>query len=170
MALMTTTLKMTGESAGSQKTSRQCNTAMTKAAIDLVLFLNGLPVATVVGLVVLVGLVLVTVRLLSIGLEPGHHPVHGLRAWQEFRAGTRADDPASALQIEALDPEEAGAGLVLRWQSASNRFYAIGLGGFLPDGFTARLATNLPATPPVNVYTAALDGLTNAFFRIELEP
>ena len=33
MALMTTTLKMTGESAGSQKTSRQCNTAMPRAAI-----------------------------------------------------------------------------------------------------------------------------------------
>ena len=42
------------------------------------------PVATAVGLVVLVGLVLGTVRLLSIGLEPGHHPVHGLRAWQAW--------------------------------------------------------------------------------------
>ena len=33
--------------------------------------------ATVVGLVVLALLVLVGVRLLAIGLEPGHHPVHG---------------------------------------------------------------------------------------------
>jgi non-ribosomal peptide synthetase-like protein len=43
-----------------------------------------LPVATAVGLVVLAGLVLGTVRLLSLGLEPGHHPIHGLRAWQAW--------------------------------------------------------------------------------------
>ncbi len=94
----------------------------------------------------------------------------GMAAWQEFRAGTRADDGASALQIEALDPEAEGAGLVIRWQSASNRFYAVGLGGILQAGFAGRVATNLPATPPVNVYTAAVGGLSNAFFRIELEP
>lgn len=94
----------------------------------------------------------------------------GLFAWQEFRAGTRADDPASALQIEAIGPAEAGAGWVLRWQSASNRSYAVGFGAGSPTGYVQRLATNLAAQPPENVYTAAVDGLTNAFFRIELEP
>ena len=94
----------------------------------------------------------------------------GLFAWQEFRAGTRADDPASALQIERLEPAETGAGLVLRWQSASNRFYSIGLAAGHPGAYGQLVATNLPAKPPVNVYTAAVDGLTNAFFRIELAP
>ncbi len=42
------------------------------------------PLSTVVGLVVLAALVLLAVRLLSRGLEPGHHPVHGLRAWQAW--------------------------------------------------------------------------------------
>ena len=59
-------------------------TAATDLAGLLTAALLWLPVATVVGLVVLVGLVLATVRLLSIGLEPGHHPVHGLRAWQAW--------------------------------------------------------------------------------------
>ncbi len=40
--------------------------------------------ATVVGLVVLAGLVLGAVRLLSLGLAVGHHPVHGRQAWQAW--------------------------------------------------------------------------------------
>ncbi|MFL6170977.1 MAG: Pls/PosA family non-ribosomal peptide synthetase, partial [Ornithinibacter sp.] len=40
--------------------------------------------ATVVGMVVLAALVLVAVRLLSLGLEVGHHPVHGRQAWQAW--------------------------------------------------------------------------------------
>jgi non-ribosomal peptide synthetase-like protein len=43
-----------------------------------------LPLATVVGLLVLALLVVAGVRLLAVGLEPGHHPVHGLRAWQAW--------------------------------------------------------------------------------------
>lgn len=33
---------------------------------------------------VLAGLVLVLVRLLGLGLAPGHHPVHGRQAWQAW--------------------------------------------------------------------------------------
>ena len=43
-----------------------------------------LPVATVVGFVVLALLIWLLVRLLAIGLEPGAHPVHGRRAWQAW--------------------------------------------------------------------------------------
>jgi len=43
-----------------------------------------LPLATVVAVVVLALLVLVAVRLLSLGLEVGHHPVHGRQAWQAW--------------------------------------------------------------------------------------
>ena len=43
-----------------------------------------LPLATVVAVVVLALLVLVAVRLLALGLEVGHHPVHGRQAWQAW--------------------------------------------------------------------------------------
>jgi non-ribosomal peptide synthetase-like protein len=43
-----------------------------------------LPLATVVGLLVLALLVVAGVRLLAIGLAPGHHPVHGRLAWQAW--------------------------------------------------------------------------------------
>jgi non-ribosomal peptide synthetase-like protein len=42
------------------------------------------PLATVVGLVVLALLIWLAVRLLSLGLAPGAHPVHSLRAWQAW--------------------------------------------------------------------------------------
>ena len=47
-----------------------------------------LPLATVVGLVVLALLVVLCTRLWAIGLEPGHHPVHGriaCQAWATLR-------------------------------------------------------------------------------------
>ncbi len=43
-----------------------------------------LPPAVVLALVVLAGLILLLVRLLSIGLVGGHHPIHGRRAWQAW--------------------------------------------------------------------------------------
>ena len=43
-----------------------------------------LPLATVVAVVVLALLVLGAVRLLSLGLEVGYHPVHGRQAWQAW--------------------------------------------------------------------------------------
>ena len=43
-----------------------------------------LPVAVVVALVVLAVLVVAAVRVVGIGLQPGHHAVHSRRAWQAW--------------------------------------------------------------------------------------
>ncbi len=43
-----------------------------------------LPLCTVIGVLVLALLIWLTVRLLGLGLAPGAHPVHGLRAWQAW--------------------------------------------------------------------------------------
>lgn len=43
-----------------------------------------LPLAVVAALVVLAASVWLLVRVLSLGLEGGHYPVHGLRAWQAW--------------------------------------------------------------------------------------
>lgn len=49
-----------------------------------VLSLAWLPLATVVALVVLAVLIWAATRLLGLGLTGGHHPIHGLRAWQAW--------------------------------------------------------------------------------------
>ena len=64
--------------------------SVRSAALSALLWL---PVATVVGLLVLTLLIWLVVRLLGIGLVPGAHPVHGVRAWQAW-ATLRALDEA----------------------------------------------------------------------------
>jgi non-ribosomal peptide synthetase-like protein len=56
-----------------------------------------LPLATIVGLLVLAALVMAGVRLLSIGLTPGHHPVHGRLAWQAWSTLRLLDESRSWL-------------------------------------------------------------------------
>lgn len=43
-----------------------------------------LPLAVLVTALVLAGLILVLIRMLSVGLVEGHYPVHGRRAWQAW--------------------------------------------------------------------------------------
>ncbi|MGL5911742.1 MAG: phosphopantetheine-binding protein, partial [Phycicoccus sp.] len=56
----------------------------TSLADALATALLWVPLGAVVGFLVLALLVILVVRALSLGLEPGHHPVHGLRAWQAW--------------------------------------------------------------------------------------
>ncbi len=56
-----------------------------------------LPLATVVGLMVLATLVVLGTRLLAIGLAPGHHPVHGRLAWQAWSTLRLLDESRSWL-------------------------------------------------------------------------
>jgi non-ribosomal peptide synthetase-like protein len=49
--------------------------------------LAGVPLATVAGMAAFALVTLVCVRLLSLGLRPGHHPVHSRQAWQAWATG-----------------------------------------------------------------------------------
>ena len=94
----------------------------------------------------------------------------GCPTWKEYLAGTTPTNAASLLQFEVVDSATAENGLVIRWQSASNRTYRIMKGSNLRVDFTNQLATNIPASPPVNVYTDTVDGIRLQFYRIDLEP
>ncbi|MGD9611538.1 MAG: Calx-beta domain-containing protein [Kiritimatiellia bacterium] len=94
----------------------------------------------------------------------------GMPAWQEFRANTDPGSDLSLLQIEEIAPATDGNETVLRWQSASNRVYSVWRSAALPDGFGLLVATNLPADPPLNVYTDRIDGAATRFYRIEAQP
>jgi non-ribosomal peptide synthetase-like protein len=56
-----------------------------------------LPIATVVGFMVLALLVVGCTRLWAIGLESGHHPVHGRSAWQAWSTLRLLDESRSWL-------------------------------------------------------------------------
>ncbi len=65
-----------------------------------------------------------------------------------------------------------GGGLVIRWSSASNRFYSVVYKTNLLESFLP-LTSGIAGTPPVNVYTSEQDtGSSPAYYRIgvSLEP
>lgn len=91
----------------------------------------------------------------------------GILTWQEYIAGTNPTNPASCLRITAGSATSQGT--VIRWSSASNKLYSLSMTTNLFRYFSAVTgATNLPATPPENVYTNPVQDGTSAFYRISV--
>lgn len=84
----------------------------------------------------------------------------------EFRSGSVPTNKASLFAATQLS--EPASGPVVRWQSHSNRSYAIDSAPDLPTGFTP-LVSNLTATPPFNTYTSPPSTNALQLFRIRLE-
>ena len=62
----------------------------------------------------------------------------------------------------------APGGVVLRWLSREGDVYGVQKATDVRSGF-APLATGLPATPPVNVYTDATETVSGAYYRVRVE-
>jgi len=89
----------------------------------------------------------------------------GMRNSAEAVAGTDPGDPDSWFAVTAAEPTPAGAGVVLRWPSATGRVYAVWRAtNLLAADPVFNLRTgDLAATPPQNVYTDVLTE-TGAYF------
>ena len=78
----------------------------------------------------------------------------GLSDGEEIIAGTSATNATSCFTLHGNDAATPGpSGTVLRWPSAEGRLYTVSKSTNLTDGFTLILATDLPATPPLNTFT-----------------
>jgi hypothetical protein len=99
--------------------------------------------------------------------ESGDSDRDGLTAWMEFVAGT---DPTNAVSFLAITNlfRAGGSGFVLSWPSVSNRIYGLDRSTNLASTGFGAIATNLPATPPLNVHTDALPGIGGAFYRVRV--
>jgi hypothetical protein len=86
---------------------------------------------------------------------------------EEYRAGTIPTNTLSVFALQHVVP--ASGETVLQWSSATGRTYAVWGSTNLLAGFES-IATNLVATPVVNVYTTSWGHAQNAFFAIEIEP
>ncbi len=61
--------------------------------------------------------------------------------------------------------------IVIRWNSADGQSFHVRRGSSLLDGTSfTNLATSLPATPPVNVYTDSAPSAPAGFYQIQLAP
>ncbi|MCB1070926.1 MAG: hypothetical protein KDL31_11275, partial [Kiritimatiellae bacterium] len=95
------------------------------------------------------------------------HDGDGMVTWQEYVARTDATNPASvALLMLSAKPE--GTNGTVEWLSYTNETFRYRLESTenLPDGFGV-VASNLPATPPVNAYTNAAPGFI--LYRVILD-
>ena len=54
------------------------------------------------------------------------------------------------------------------WESATDKFYNVAGSTNLKERFV-NIATNLPATPPENVYTDRVEGAKTRFYRIKID-
>ncbi len=79
--------------------------------------------------------------------------------------GTVSARPETELQT----PESALNGrMILRWASVSNHLYTVQQSTNLPSGFWV-LRAHLPATPPMNTYTDAVNGVKMKFWKVSKE-
>ncbi|MFC5823546.1 Pls/PosA family non-ribosomal peptide synthetase [Nonomuraea insulae] len=105
--------------------------------------LPGVPAATIAGMAAFALLTLASVRLLGLGLHPGHHPVHSRQAWQAWATGRLM---ASArvwlfpLYASVLTPAwlralgmKVGRGVELSTVLALPTMTTVGDGAFLAD-------------------------------------
>ena len=95
----------------------------------------------------------------------------GMLAWQEWVAGTDPTNIHSVFSFKGAG-RASGSGLVVRWPSLSNRFYSLSQATNLLSGSNSfailQDASNMPATPIENCYTAAVQGVGPYYYKLEV--
>lgn len=89
--------------------------------------------------------------------------------WSEWRAGTNPASRASLFKLDGwIDSSTGSPQIALQWPSATGRTYRILFAADL-NGSPGVIATNVPATPPVNVFRHAISGRAQGFYRVAVE-
>jgi subtilisin family serine protease len=88
----------------------------------------------------------------------------GANDGDEYVAGTQPTNPASVFELVEFEKQEDNE-IVLKWSSEVGRLYNVGWSPGVPGTPFSSLASNLPATPPQNVWTDRT-GRASGFYRI----
>ena len=87
----------------------------------------------------------------------------------EYGAGTDPFDDSSLMELLQVSPSGSNT-FVLRWASETNQTYAVARSTSLTTNSFSFLSTNIPATPPQNVYTdSTASGSAVFFYRVGVE-
>lgn len=90
----------------------------------------------------------------------------GMSDGDEVIAGTNPKNASSLFEMNTGSSPEVG-GFVIRWPSASNRYYDLAKTIDLLTNFS-NLETNIPAHPPENLYTDSVSGESRKFYRVKV--
>ncbi|MDE0839760.1 MAG: hypothetical protein OSB41_12010, partial [Kiritimatiellae bacterium] len=93
------------------------------------------------------------------------HDGDGASAWHEFVAGTQPTNAMHVLNLTVSQTNTAERILRFTWPSAVDRTYDLLAAPDLTSLFQIMHA-NIPATPPMNVYTTSVQVLSNRVFRL----
>ncbi len=90
---------------------------------------------------------------------------------KEYWTDTDPQNSASFLGLTQIVRQAGAAGIVVRWRSSADKFYRLDRStNPVNDAFTTKVATNIAATAPQNVYTdTTAVGVGPWMYRIELE-
>ena len=85
----------------------------------------------------------------------------------EVQAGT---DPLNSTSVFALGSatRPAGAMTIIRWASATGKWYALSVSTNLLTGFSTQ-TVHVAATPPQNTYTDTVSSARSQYYRVEVE-
>lgn len=92
----------------------------------------------------------------------------GLANLGELHAGTDPTNALSSLSVRGLFRSSEGLP-ALDWVSVSNRTYSVQRTAELRGPWNT-IATDLPATAPINVYTDSVGNAKNAYYRLQTAP
>jgi autotransporter-associated beta strand protein len=89
----------------------------------------------------------------------------GMKAWQEYSAGTDPLNPASVFKVSiAMKPEQKAA---LTWTPVyQGRNYTVESSGDLRDGFSVEAP---PVDYPAAAYTSSVSGVVQRFYRVAID-
>lgn len=104
----------------------------------------------------------------TISSGEGDFDLDGFSDGEEEIAYTDPTDSGSLFAITdgAL---AGGTGYAIYWPSVSGRLYDVDSSTNLVDGVWSNLASDLPATPPENVYTAQMNNVNTFFMHIRVK-
>jgi hypothetical protein len=83
--------------------------------------------------------------------------------WNEYLAGTSPSNDASVFAVKGVTLVP-GIGVEIQWSTSSNQTYMLERGANLVSGEFTPLLENIPTTPPVNVHTDFVSGVTQGYF------
>ena len=88
----------------------------------------------------------------------------GMLNWEEYIAGTIASNDTSLLAVTGLAQPTTNQ-VVLQWPSVAGRIYSVDRTDALTNDFSP-LAGDLPADPPMNIYTDVVTEVGTLFYRV----
>jgi hypothetical protein len=104
-----------------------------------------------------------TCGILGRALGNGDSDRDGMSDWNEYLAGTSPSNDASVFAVKGVTLVP-GIGVEIQWSTSSNQTYMLERGANLVSGEFTPLLENIPTTPPVNVHTDFVSGVTQGYF------